>query len=52
MLRRVLIAYGPNAVEVTRRSAVLVDKVLRGANPAGLPIEEPTKFEPVISIFW
>ena len=45
-----LISYGPNAAEVTRRSAALVGKVLKGAKPADLPIEQPTKFELVVNL--
>jgi putative tryptophan/tyrosine transport system substrate-binding protein len=45
-----LISYGPNIAEMTRRSAVLVDKVLKGAKPSELPIEQPTKLELVINL--
>ena len=40
-----LIYYFPNIVEQARRTAFLVDKILRGAKPRELPIEQPTKFE-------
>ena len=44
-----LISYGPNFFEPWRRAASFVDKLLKGANPAELPVEQPTKFELVIN---
>ena len=45
-----LISYGPSLRDLFRRSASFVDKVLKGANPANLPVEQPTKFELVINL--
>ena len=45
-----LIAYGPNFRELFRRSAYFVDKILKGANPADMPVEQPTKYELAINL--
>jgi putative ABC transport system substrate-binding protein len=45
-----LLAYGPNIAEMTRRSASLIVKIIKGANPGDLPIEQPTTFELSINV--
>jgi putative ABC transport system substrate-binding protein len=45
-----LISYGPNFPDLWRRAAELVDKILRGARPANIPVEQPTKFDLTINM--
>ena len=46
----ILLSYGPDSAEIWRGAAAYVDRILRGANPADLPVQRPTKFELVINV--
>lgn len=45
-----LMSYGPNLYETWKRAALHVDKIIKGAKPADLPVEQPTKFELVVNV--
>jgi putative ABC transport system substrate-binding protein len=45
-----LISYGPDLLDLYRRAAGLVDKILRGASPADLPVEQPTRFDLIVNL--
>src|SRR5262249_28108080 len=49
-IRGGLMSYGPNFVDIVRRSAAYIDRILRGEKPADLPVQAPTKFEMVVNL--
>ena len=44
------LSYGPDRADLWRRGAIYVDAILKGANPADLPVQQPTKFELVVNL--
>ena len=45
-----MLSYGPDQVDLVRRAATYVDRILRGAKPGDLPVQFPTKFEMVVNL--
>jgi putative ABC transport system substrate-binding protein len=43
-------SYGPNVIELYRRAAIFVDKILKGTKPANIPVEQPTKFDFIVNL--
>src|SRR5262249_44869501 len=45
-----LMNFGPNRQEISRRTAIFIDKIFKGAKPAELPVEQPTKFDLIVNL--
>jgi putative tryptophan/tyrosine transport system substrate-binding protein len=50
LLAGALLSYGPNFPDLFRRTAEIVDRILRGAKPADIPVEQPTKFDLLVNL--
>jgi putative ABC transport system substrate-binding protein len=50
LISGLLLSYGPNQIEMVRHTAALVDRILRGAKPADIPVQQPTRFQLIVNV--